>query len=184
MPKRKTDPIFAEAAKLSGFAKVQYLAGGNLDNVALDAVEWIKTAALLKGTGSGCNDERDDAVRVIENAIRTNDASFFRQVADVLDQQKLNVERPVKTQFGPWVSRNASHPLATDIAIWDWMRGANNASEGPLFSELWNHLEAIPRYRARFRKMTLHQIESEQSHLRRTAKAIGIVFLRDKKGPK
>ena len=202
MPKRKTDPVFATAKALHGIEKISYLANGNLDKRAARIVEDIKTWTRAKkeyrkqnpysGTNAeerlsallaSCDRQMEEAYELVAAAIMANDADVFRLVADVLGQHVANHERPVTTPFGDWIHRDASDPLATDIAC--WAEAVKNSGEALQFSALWKWLAGSKRWGPTYgNRGTAARLKSAQTSVRATAKGIGISFAPEKPGPK
>lgn len=223
MPKRKTDPVFAKAAKLKGFEKVRFLAEGDLDQTANEIVLTVKTWTqnkalyrkenpymdphaepismekqremqdgpdyMLEKLIESCDREINDANQQINAAIMSNDSEMFRRIADVLDQHKMNLEHVAPIEFGAWLTRNPSHRLATEIAVWAWhIQEVGTASKAPSqilrFPDLWDHLNTIPQLSASYRKMKYDQLKDAKKTVRRVAKQIGILLEKEKPGPR
>lgn len=222
MPKLKTDPLFAQAAKLTGIDRVLYLAHGNLDPEALDFVESVKFFQARVETELRHEEEqrkRDEAEPVAKKgkakwireqrantrahyahnrehdrgeifqrfsaAITGNNSSFFRKLADVLDQHAANHEHyeTRETYFGESrvIVRDPAAKLAAEIAFWAWKQEGK-----PLyFDSLWMHLSHFKNHNAFLGKeQTAKRLKSAEVTVRKIAAKIGVNFQKRKPGPR
>lgn len=212
MPKRKTDPQFEKAAKLKGAEKALYLFYGDVEPKAFKLVEDVKlfllnefgreNPTIRKCEPSELLDWEEFTIeqwreRVERNlrmlflklagAIENNNSELFRQIADVLDQHRMNQERVACTGHRGdlelrYPSRKPSHPLAAEIAL--WAHNTETVGGKMTYDVLRDHLLSFPNLPPNLRNMNMEQLKAFEVQVRRIAKQIGVRLDAMKRGPR